>query len=294
MENNFARCVTAACVLMAAYGPAAHGAHVLAVETVLAKSHWHFMKGVLLALVDRGHRVTVYTPFPDASSVTDNYTEVDTAAHFDAGLMAVNMDGTVVVPLFRRLSFLLPFMVRGSRTMCDVMDRVLAADRGTYDGRHAYDLFVTEPLSSECVSHVARRLAVPLVYTVPAPLLPWTETAAFGHYANPAYASHLFAEWPVPDTFYRRAYNAGLYLYTVYLHRRATYAAAAAEPRHYDVAPPLIPSLVFVNTHYVTEPSRPVPANRVDVGGIHLKMSAPLPAVSNLKTFSARGHNIRP
>lgn len=292
--------VAAACLLLAAVGGprSAAGARVLAVETVVAKSHWHFMKGVLLALADRGHRVTVYTPFPDASSATVNYTEVDTSAEFGAGLAAVNMDGAVVVPLFRRLSSLLPFMVDGSRFMCDATDRLLDGRGGRDD---AFDVFVTEPLSSECVSHVARRLALPLVYTVPAPLLPWIETAAFGHHANPAHVPHLFSEFPVPDTFYRRAYNAGLYLYAGYLHYRATSAATAAGRRHYDLTPPLRPSLVFVNTHYITEPSRPVPVNRVDVGGIHLRTPAPLPAVSvhvylsvfRRQPFRVRGRSMR-
>lgn len=264
----------------------ADSARVLAFETVAAKSHWHFMKSVLRALVDRGHQVTVYTPFADgASPATDNYTEVDTYSVFSEFMVSVDMDTAMVLPMFGKLSYLLPFLVDGSRLGCDIMDELLA-DRGG-DGDE-FDLFLTEPLSSDCVSHVARRLGLPLIYIVPSPLLPWIETTAFGHYANPAYVPNMLSAYSALDTFYRRMHNVGLNLYTVYLNYRHTAAAAAAQNRHYDRAPPVKPSLVFVNTHYITEPTRPMPANRVDVGGVHLKTPEPLPAVSIATTARDR------
>lgn len=258
-------------------------ARVLAFETVAAKSHWNFMRAVLHALAARGHSVKVYTPFPDLGTPpTDNYTEVKTSAEYqidgaNSSTTVVNLDASVVIPLFARPSFMVPFIVKSSRSTCDDMDRVLSRDVG------AYDLFVTEPLSSECVSHAARWLGVPLVYVVPAPLLPWIETGAFGHYSNPAVATHLFAPYAVPDTLYRRLHSAALHLYTVCGNYWYT---AAAERRPYDLVPPVRPALVFVNTHHVTEPPRPVPANRVDVGGIHLTAPQPLPAVSTSKSLS--------
>ncbi|XP_022175621.1 UDP-glucuronosyltransferase 1-5-like isoform X2 [Myzus persicae] len=271
--------LAALCLLVAASGwpRPADAARVLAIETVAAKSHWNFMRGVLHALADHGHLVKVYTPFPDPGRpATVGYTEVDTSAEFrgdhtDATTTAVNMDASVV-PLFARPSFMLPFIANGSRRVCDTMNRLLQPDVG------AYDIFVTEPLSSECVSHAARQLGVPLVYVVPAPLLPWIETGAFGHYANPAVVPHLFSAYAVPSTFYQRLQNVAMHLHTVYVNYRYTSTAAAAEQRPYDLAPPVKPALVFVNTHYVTEPSRPVPLNRVDVGGIHLTAPQQLPA----------------
>ncbi|XP_060851913.1 UDP-glucosyltransferase 2-like isoform X2 [Rhopalosiphum padi] len=273
--------LAAVCLLVATAGlpRPVHAARVLAVETVAAKSHWNVMKGVLHALVGRGHAVKVYTPFPDhGTPPTDNYTEVETSAHYhisdtdETATAAVNMNASVVVPLFARTSFMVPFIANSSRLVCDIMDRFLSRDVG------AYDLFITEPLGSDCVSHAARRLGVPLVYVVPAPLLPWIETAAFGHYSNPAVVPHLFAAYAVSDTFYRRLHSVAMHLYTVVANYWYTATAAAVERRPYDLAPPVIPALVFVNTHHVTEPPRPVPANRVDVGGIHLTAPRPLPA----------------
>jgi len=248
-------------------------ARVLAIETIAAKSHWYFMRGVLRALVDRGHQVTVYTPFPDAGTpATDGYTEVDTNDEYRTrGREAVDKEITEILIHFSRPSIIVPFLINESRSVCDIMDRILPRDLC------AYDLFITEAISSECVTHVARRLAVPLIYTTPAPMQPSIETAAFGHYGNPAVVSHLFATYAVPDTFYRRLNSVAIHLYTICAHFWYT---MTTERRPYDLVAPVKPALVFVNSHHSVEASRPLPGNRVDVGGVHLTALRPLPTVS--------------
>lgn len=47
-------------------------ANILAVETIPGKSHWNVMRSVLRALTERGHTVTVFTPFVDGDR--DGYT----------------------------------------------------------------------------------------------------------------------------------------------------------------------------------------------------------------------------
>lgn len=268
--------VAAACLLPPPQHPV-DGARVLAFSGVAGKSHWNFMRGVLRAMVDGGHRVTVYTQFPGrGAAAVINYTELDTFAEYSVHMVPLDVNATEAVPLFANPSLLFPFMVNGSRLSCDIADRLLADRRGD-----EFDAFVTEPLSSECVSHAARRLGVPLIYTVPSPVPSWIEASVFGHPANPAYVPHLFsAHSAVAGTFFRRLSNAATYLNTAYVHYRATRAAAALDGRYYDRVPPVKPALVFVNTHYVTEPANPAPANRIDVGGIHLAGPEPLPAVS--------------
>lgn len=271
------------CAAIAFLLAAADGANVLAIESVAAKSHWNFMRGVLRALADRGHRVTVYTPFPDSRDAAtvvanSNYTEVNTSEYYNKDTVALNIDITLATQVFCQPSILVPMMANGSRFTCDQTNRVLSdllPDSG------AYDVFITEPLSCECASHAVRRLGdnVPLVYTVPMPLLPWMEATVLGRYVNPAYESHIIAKYIVPDTFYRRLHSVALHLYTTYAFYR--YILTEAPDRPYDHAPPIKPSLMFVNTHFITESAKPTPANRINVGGIHLAAPAPLPPVSS-------------
>jgi glucuronosyltransferase len=59
----------------------------------------------------------------------------------------------------------------------------------------------------------------------------------------------------------------------------ANAALRYVEPREYDAVSPVTPSLMFVNGHYVSEPSNPVAQSVVHVGGIHLKPPEKLPEV---------------
>ncbi|XP_050431391.1 UDP-glucosyltransferase 2-like [Adelges cooleyi] len=43
-----------------------------------------------------------------------------------------------------------------------------------------------------------------------------------------------------------------------------------SNPRPYDYVEPVKPSLVFVNSHFIVEPARPMPPNFIEIGGIHL------------------------
>lgn len=127
-------------------------------------------------------------------------------------------------------------------------------------------MFVTEQISSQCTSYAASRLGVLLVYTQPTSLMPWIETTVFGHYANPSYVPYLMSQYVVLD-LYRHLYNVAMHLHTFYLYCRYW----ATEYQTYDGVPSVKPSLVFVNTHYITESAQPVLHNRMNVGGIALR-----------------------
>lgn len=57
------------------------------------------------------------------------------------------------------------------------------------------------------------------------------------------------------------------------------------DPKPYHSSPVVSASLIFQNSHYVTETSgRPVPPNLIDVGGIHLKPPKGIPKVSSMRS----------
>lgn len=61
---------------------ATDASRILAVATVGGRSQWNFMSAVLGSLTDAGHRVTVFTPFPEGGR--EGYEELDTSAHMPA------------------------------------------------------------------------------------------------------------------------------------------------------------------------------------------------------------------
>lgn len=283
-SRAFVRAVALAALTIAAItdggGGRCRAANILAVGTVPGRSHWNFMSAVLRALTDRGHTVVAFTSYPSAASDRGgggNYTEVDTSsvlARHTGERAATLLDD------YSRLSYIVPSVVRWSRQFCDAvydMEQIRALMVNGSETAARFDLLVTEPLGSECVSHLAAAVGLPMVYVVPTPMITYMQPSIVGHSANPAYVPHLLYGSAL-RAFRHRLANTAVYAYG----RLARwYAERTAGRRPYDSSEPAKPSVVFVNSHHVTEPTMLLPSNVLHVGGIHLDKPAPLPPVSS-------------
>ena len=65
----------------------AHGAKILGIFPLPGKSHFIVSSALLRELANRGHQVTVFSPFPEKSPIP-NYTNIDTALTRDHFLNA--------------------------------------------------------------------------------------------------------------------------------------------------------------------------------------------------------------
>lgn len=268
-------------VITTTVAPCCRAANILAVGMVPGRSHWNFMSAVLRALTDSGHEVVAFTSYPSPVDIGGggNYTEVDTSAVLrrHTGERASRVLGD-----YSRLSFIVPSVVRWSRQFCDAvydMEQVRALMANGTETAARFDLLVTEPLGSECVSHLAAAVGLPMVYVVPSPMITYMQPSIVGHTANPAYVPHLLYGSAV-RAFQHRLANAAMYAYG----RLARwYAERTATRRLYDTDRPAKPSIVFVNSHHITEPTMLLPSNVVHIGGIHLDRPGVLPPVSIMK-----------
>ncbi|XP_022164264.1 UDP-glucuronosyltransferase 2B37-like isoform X2 [Myzus persicae] len=227
------------------------GARILAVETVGGKSHWNFMSGVLRALVDKGHNVTVFTPFPEGNR--ENYTEVSTSTE---AMQFLAQDLNDMMVKFGDPLKIIGLVSEMSRDMCDV---------------------VYENIFSDCVTYVAVKLNLPLIYVYPVPTMDIRERSFTGHLSNPAVVSFNLASFGVPKTFFQRTANVALLIYTTAVSKINDLILKYKEPRDYDLYASIPPSLIFVNRHFTMEPASPIPSNVVEIGGIHLKAAKKLP-----------------
>lgn len=252
--------------------------NVLAIETITGKSHWNFMSALLRALTDNGHRVTAFTPYPDGERI--NYTEIDIADEISAVDRDIDSP-SYVLENFRRSAVMIPLVMNMTRYVCDViyanakMKEVLANG----PGRGLYDLIITERVASECVTYAAAMLNVPVVFSAPSPMKTTIEHSVTGDVPNPATVSHVMAYHSVPRTFVQRFTNTLFFAYSVFLNERKEREMKTTDSRHYDLVAPVKPSIVFLNTHDITEAPRPLPANVVQVGGIHLRPPNDIPEV---------------
>ncbi|XP_029342038.1 UDP-glucuronosyltransferase 2B7-like [Acyrthosiphon pisum] len=253
--------------------PVGEAARILAVETVAGKSHWNFMSSVLRSLTDAGHTVTVFTPFPDGDRA--NYTEVDISRDFPIKL---DMDLMKTIREFGDPFVLMNAMSRVIRIYCDaIYGNQKLADLIGSEARDRYDLLLIEPLGFDCVSYLADSLGLPVIYLIPSPMITFAERLFTGHVSNPACVSNMFASHAVPGTFVQRFANTALLTYSMAKTKYDQLITLFTDPRPYDLAPTVNPSIIFQNSHYVTESSSPVTPNVIYVGGIHLKPAKTIP-----------------
>jgi len=253
------------------------GARILAIEPYDSKSHWQYMKSILDVLAVR-HQMTAITPLPTGDR--ENYMEINASQVF---LIYLLRNAVEMIEQFGSVVNILPPWPERSheREICDTFyDFAPIRDllNGGADDR--YDVVLLEPFYSPCLSYLAHKLRVPEIYVIPSSMTPM-EMLLFGTEPSPSYVPNLLYNGAVMDGFMQRLTNVAqftyikivLWLTNVRMMYRETRPYDAADVRHH-------PSLVFVNTHFITESPRPFPVNMIQIGGIHLQPPKVLPDVS--------------
>lgn len=263
---------------------AVRGARILAIEPYGSRSHWQYMTSILDLLTAR-HQVTVITPLLKGDR--ENYTEIDASRVFP---IYAELNTVRLIEEFGSVVNMLPPMPQRSheRDTCDeffdfepVRDLLLrvAAD---CDYR-PFDLVLLEPFYSPCLSYLAHRLRVPEIYAIPSAMVTPLEMLLFGTEPSPSYVPNLLYQGATLDSLAQRLNNAALSAYVKIVPWLTNVRMVYSDPKIYDTAEVRHkPSLVFINTHFITESPRPFPVNMIQIGGIHLKPPGPIPNVSFL------------
>ncbi|XP_022175638.1 UDP-glucuronosyltransferase 2B37-like [Myzus persicae] len=141
-----------------------------------------------------------------------------------------------------------------------------------------FDAIVIEPgMVSSCLSYVGANSNLPMIYTTPVPINTYTERITFGDISNPATVSTMLFQSAVPKTFIQRLTNTLVWLYTSIVVMSQEYLLQLFDSKPYDLGTINPPSLVFMNSHFISDNPRPTPSNVVNIGGIHLKPTKKIP-----------------
>ncbi|XP_050437635.1 UDP-glucosyltransferase 2-like [Adelges cooleyi] len=251
--------------------PAEAALRVLAINTMAGKSHWNFMNGFLHSLTDAGHNVTVFTWFPEGGR--ENYTEI-----VFKGPTRLNLDLVKFIDQLKPPNNLLRHVVHRNREACDnIFSNSKIEAIMTAGNTEKFDVIVTETLVSDCMSHFVHRLRLPLIYLFPSPIPTYMEASFLSEDSNPAYVSNFMLSFGYPKTFQQRLLNFLTYKYSKIMLRYFEMKAVKSNPRPYDYIEPVVPALVFANSHFIVEPARPMPPNFIEIGGIHLPEPKAIP-----------------
>lgn len=251
---------------------------ILAIEPVSGKSHWNFMSSVIRVLTENGHDVTVFTPFPDGDRI--NYTEIDISNVLPK---ITDMHLSELFKTFCKSTTFIPQIMNMTRYNCQLIFESCQMKSTLNVTRPNYDIVIGEISASECISYAAAKLNSPLIYLIPSPMINHIEYDLFGHYPNPATVSNLIASYRIPITFIQRLENFIFFVFKILSTKYVEWMMKKTNPQPYDSINSIKPSLVFTNTHYITEASRQLPPNIIEIGGIHLKPPIAIPKVRSIK-----------
>ncbi|XP_060863382.1 UDP-glycosyltransferase UGT5-like [Metopolophium dirhodum] len=260
------------CGVATLYFKPVEGERILAIGAIAGKSHWNFMEGILHALTDHGHKITVLTPFPTGDR--ENYTEVDLSKETRT---LVRLDIEMVHKEFTSYFDLINFVNVYSRDVCKILSENNFIKNILTESKLNFDVIIIELMASECVSYLSAKFDIPLIYVTPPPLISYIERTILGHYPNPAVVSHLLADHSVPRTMIERFTNTMLLFSTTFLLQYKGWLARIVDKEPFDLIEPVKPSIIFSNAHFITDAARPIPPSVIQVGGIHLSPPKKIP-----------------
>lgn len=264
--------ITFYCGVATLYFKPVEGERILAIGAIAGKSHWNFMEGILRALTDHGHQITVLTPFSNGNR--ENYTEVDLSKKIK---QLIQWDIDFVHKELTTHFDLINFIVAYSRDTCKIIYENNFIKSLLTDSKSNFDVIIIELMASECVSYFSAKLDIPLIYVTPPPLISYKERSVLGHYPNPAVVSHVLADHSIPRTMVERFTNTMLLIYTTFLLQYKSWLARIVNKESFDLIEPIKPSIIFSNAHFISDAPRPIPPSVIEVGGIHLKPPKKIP-----------------
>ncbi|KAI7815290.1 UDP-glycosyltransferase [Rhyzopertha dominica] len=255
------------------------GSKILGIFPFAATSHYILGSTLMKALAEKGHDVTIITPYREKSP-PKNYKEV-----FLSGMVEY-MEETIKQNMFDHANsnpFLGIFFMNFMST--EFVNLTLShpeVQTLLNDPSQKFDLILLEQFLDEPLMAFAHHYKAPLVLLSTFGSSPWTN----GKVGNPAPASyipHMMMPFHPPMTFWQRLRN-GIFRVYEELNFRLLYYPRMNKilKEFFPNAPPIEElekntSLILLNSHVSTNQPVPHVPNMIEIGGFHVKPPKKLP-----------------
>lgn len=247
-----------------------------------AKSHFEIFRPLVEALAEKGHDVTVVSPFPRKQPLK-NFRDISLEGHIDTLVNVVDLD------LFkgRRIEKYanMVFLAKMAYAVCEqglsskpVQKLIKSED--------TYDLIIIEQFNTDCFMGFAHKFKVPVISMSSCTTMQWLNDR-FANPNNPAYVPSNMMDFSDEMTFIERVENTFVYaLHSLFYKFVIDWPSNRIAKKYFgDHLPPLSDlayntSLMLVNAHFSLTLPRPQVPQVVDVSGIHVGKVRSLPSVS--------------
>ncbi|XP_018570346.1 UDP-glucuronosyltransferase 1-3 isoform X1 [Anoplophora glabripennis] len=256
------------------------GLNILGVFPHLGKSHADVFITLMKGLAQKGHTVTVISHFPLSKSIP-NYKDIDLGGRSQAFVELLPMD--VINPGSRLQMignvFLLSYFANIS---CEVgfsspaMQKFLKTDE-------KFDLLIIEFFNSDCFMGLTQKIKAPVIGLSSCTIMPWT-SERLGNPTHTAYIPNNNMDYSDQMTFRERLENTVITLIHQAHYQYVTLSRDEEIARKYlgEEASRIREfirnsSLLITNSHFTLNLPRPLVPGVVEVGGLHIGKTQPLP-----------------
>ncbi|KAK7582379.1 hypothetical protein V9T40_013824 [Parthenolecanium corni] len=254
---------------------------ILGVFPFPSRSHYAMMDVIMAKLAEKGHSVSVYSPYPKikpAANLREFSLANCTLSTQPADMSIDTLNSLMASPLMSVffMSTMSNVSVESIRK-CEAIQQLLESDE-------TFDLLITESFMYDVNLLFAHKFKVPFIAYIPNNLLPW-HADRMGNPSNPSYVPALVSGYLSSMNFWQRLHNFALYTTSVVLHNLITLKQndetmkailGPNTPSLYETVRQT--SLFFTYTHSSLNPVAPLVPGIVEIAGAHIKRAKPLPS----------------
>ncbi|XP_018334031.1 2-hydroxyacylsphingosine 1-beta-galactosyltransferase-like [Agrilus planipennis] len=250
-------------------------AKILAVFHAPSFSHYILGAKLLRAVAEKGHHVTMISPFPlkDPPKTWRDIVLEDYAKGFNFG----NLLNLATMSGYRK-------EITVNEVGCELIRRVATHPSfiGVINSNETFDLIIVERFMNEAILGLSHRFSAPYIVFSTIGYSRWTNDMV-GNPGSTAYIPDLYLHYGNNMTLWQRFHNTFFYCFAnLYRHFFTLPKQRSILKETFPYAPPLEDlyynaSLILMNTHVSIKYAVPSVPNMIDIGGFHVSPPKPLP-----------------
>ncbi|XP_012257815.2 UDP-glycosyltransferase UGT5-like [Athalia rosae] len=249
------------------------------------KSHYDVFAPLIEELARRGHDLTVLSHFPSKEKLP-NYKDISLVGETGIYLNVVELSMLNHGPFHAiyELAMLKTMAVAGCASILEKPDvkKLINSDE-------KFDLVIVEAFNTDCPLGFVHKFKAPFIGISSSQIMPWTHHR-LGNPSNPSYVPVILKQLAPDMSFWERVTNAVHLVavrlaYDLFFMRETQVLVEEAfgpgVPPLDDIAKNM--SALLINSHFSLHGSVPTSKQIVEVGGLHIRGSKPLP--KHIKDF---------
>lgn len=265
--------------------PSVNPYSILGIFHFPAKSTMQTFSPLLKRLTENGHNITFISNY-GLEGIGENYREIliDAADIVRNTQVFTNLSH---VPHWRSVSYYGPKIItKFNKKICSLLFESKKIE-DLKKSNVKFDLVILQIFQTECVYQLAKQFNSPIIGVHSTVIMSWT-AARFALSINPSYIPNCYMPAPTRMNYLERLENTILAILHDLYYKLVVYQTDKEVVQEYfgkNEASTLDSleyhtSLFLVNTHYTVNPPRPFVPNVIEVGGIHIGQSKPVPKVN--------------